>query len=187
MRSPSTSSSLERAGQGSCTHQGDPPFSDGNEHGSGITEVESCCFSQSFKRGYDAYILHAEKKTFAASARSQSLLKQSDGKRGGGVGGAGVEQRVLESLASAWELHNRPRIGAVRFAGAHLGKGAASVAAVLALIVVPALVERKLTCYCEVSGLGMLWWIDNRDWLFSFWTGRGNGDFRSNVDAFTVC
>lgn len=173
MHSPSRAS-LDSAEQGSCKHQGDPPCSDGIDHNGSAADVGvSCCFSPSFMRGHAAYIAYSERRsTERQSVERQSvadnvrrrLFKLADGKRrwsfmlAGGKRGDGdvsvssVEQRAKDSLASAWESHNRSRIGAVRFADTHHAeKGGASVAAVLALAIVPVLVNRNLMCNCKVS------------------------------------
>lgn len=161
----SSRSPLNSDEQGSCTNYGEP-CSDGNDDNGSASDTEvvgSYCFSQSFKRAYEAYISyserHTERQSVADNVQSRSFLKadskrswsflQADDKRGVNVSGRSVEQRGFESLASAWESHNRPRIGAVRFADTHAEQGAASVAAVLELTVV----KRKLMCDCEVRAV----------------------------------
>lgn len=171
MHSPPCSPLDGSAEQGSCAHRRAEPGSDGNDHdgsATGVVEGSSCCFSRSFKRGYEAYLSYSERRSterqaVADSARNRPLSK-ADGKRNRSLLQAGVkrddgvavesfEQRALEILASAWESHNRPRIGAVRFADTHPEQGAASVAAVLVLCVVPVLVKRNMMCECKVSSL----------------------------------
>lgn len=172
MHSPPCSPPDGSAEQGSCAHRrAEPSSGGGNDHdgsAAGVVAGSSCCFSRSFKRGYEAYLSYSERRSterqaVADNARNRPLSKaggkrnrsllQAGVKRHGGAVVESLEQRALESLASAWESHNRPRIGAVRFADTHPEQGAASAAAVLVLCVVPVLVKRNKMCECKVSGL----------------------------------